>query len=193
MSYYPSIPNASDPRAQSQSQILSNFQTINSVWAVNHTNLSGTDPQGMHDVLTIRKQVSDPTTLASQIGLYTKLVNNIPQLFYRPQLNGTPIQMTDVKVSKQTFTQQYSYTAGPFVVQGGIVSNSAGIPSGTTITLPVGASILFAACTSSGASYTGTTTPPKYVVPYNYVGNTFKVFFATGLKIPNIYYFTIGT
>lgn len=193
MSYSTSIPNASDPRAQSQSQLLANFQALNSVWAVNHSNLTGDAPQGRHDVLTIRSQTVDPTTSASQVALYNKVVSSIPELFFRPKSNGTPIQLTYPSQSATSGTQQYSFVAGPFVINGGFILNPSGIPSGTPITVPGGSSILFASCTTSGATYLTTATPPKYVVPMNIVGNTFDVYFLPGtLKVTILYYLTIG-
>lgn len=111
MSYSSSIPNASDPRAQSQGQILANFQAINSVWSVNHNNLIGTDPQGQHKVLTIRPQTVDPTTTATQVGLYVKNVSSIPELFFRPKSNATPIQLTYPTISAGSGDTQQSFLA----------------------------------------------------------------------------------
>lgn len=192
MSYNTGIPNSSDPRALSQRQILANFQSINSVWAVNHSLLTGDAPQGQHDALTLRPQTGDPTTAANQVALYNKSVSSIPELFFRPPSSATPIQLTYPSL-QTTGSQQYSFVAGPFVINFGYIINSAGIPSGYTVTLPGGSSVLFASVTTSGASLLTTTKLPLYAVASNYSTNTFQVYYTPGtLKIPILYYVAIG-
>jgi len=141
MSYTHNIPNSSDARAESQIQILSNFQTLNSVWSVNHTPLTSTESQGQHKVLTMRNQTVDPTTAANQVALYNKLVSSIPELFFRPASNGTPIQLTYpsyttgnptvVVVAGPTGYTNYiwqTFVPGPFVIYAGYITNP--LPTG---------------------------------------------------------------
>lgn len=135
MAYNPNIPLVTDYMVTSQPKIQSNFKTIYSVWSKNHIHINSTGEgreQGMHGPLTFREQVADPTTGANQVALYTKNVSNNPCLFYRPQNNQTPIQMTypSYLVGLQSsnpdvyFEKQYSYSAGPFVVYSGVISVS---------------------------------------------------------------------
>jgi hypothetical protein len=197
MSYSSSIPNASDPRAQSQKQILANFQAINSVWAVNHSSLIGTDEQGQHDVLTMRRQSGDPTTTATQVALYNKLVSSIPELFFRPASNGTPIQLTSSSISDNTSfpDDEYTFVAGPFIVYAGIMRNPAGIPQGTVKTLVGGTTLLFASLTTFSASRLTIANTPLYAMAstLNTPANSFTVDFVAGtLKIPILYYLAVG-
>jgi hypothetical protein len=202
MSYFSSIPQASDPRAESQGQILSNFQTINSVWAVNHAGLTGTSIQGRHDVLTIRPQTVDPTTSSSQVALYNKTVASIPELFFRPKSNGTPIQLTYPTLTTSlpgppvTYPDmQQTFMAGPFVIYSGVVRQGAptGIPSGTTVTVTPSSNLIYVSLTTSGARLGGVTQVPFYVIPNNISANTFQIYFIPGsLIIPLVYYFAVG-
>jgi len=195
MSYSSSIPNASDPRAQSQGQINANFQAINTVFSVNHASLTGTATKGQHNVLTIRPQTIDPTTGVGQVSLYNKRVNNIPELFFRPPSNATPIQLTAPTIS-QTGDDQQSFVAGPFIVYCGVMRNNAGIPSGTVKTLIGGTTLLFASLTTSSASSLTGANVPFYAIAttLNTPANSFTVNFVAGaLKIPILYYFAIGT
>jgi len=134
MSYTPNIPNASDARAESQGQILSNFQALNSIWSVNHTPLTNPSTQGQHSALTLRSQSGDPTTAANQVAMYNKLVSNISELFFRPASNGTPIQLTYPKLTNGTPTIvttlsyinniQQTFVAGPFIIYVGFITNA---------------------------------------------------------------------
>lgn len=198
MSYSSSIPNASDPRAQSQRQILANFQAINTTWAVNHASLVGTDPIGQHKVLTMRRQTNDPTTTATQIALYSKLVSSIPELFFRPKNNGTPIQLTYSSVSDNELfpDDEQSFIAGPFIVYCGIIRNPAGIPAGTVKTLTGGTTLRYVSLTTFGATRLTVANTPLYAVAtdLNTPANSFTVSYIGGtLKIPVLYYLAIGT
>lgn len=188
MSYNSAIPNAGDPRASSQRQLLANFQAINSVWSVNHASLNGTDIQGQHDVLTIRPQSADPVTAANQVALYGKLVSTIPNLFFRPASSGTPIQLTYGSVSAGSGDTQQSFIAGPFVIYMGIVRG--GITSGQTITVLPSSTLIYANISTFGGTAPGTITVTA--IATNISGNTFQVFFQNGITVPIIYYFAVG-
>ena len=187
MSYSSSIPQASDPRAQSQGQINSNFQAINSVWAVNHAPLTGTATQGQHDVLTIRPQTGDPTTAANQVALYNKLVSTIPELFFRPKSNGTPIQLTAGTINAGTGGTQQSFIAGPFLIYCGFIASPT---NGQTVTLLPSSTLKYVNINQLSASGTF---PIKSVAATSISGNTFVISYAvSGVTIPYIYYFAIG-
>lgn len=130
MSYDTAIPQSTSKRVISQRQIQSNYTAIFNAFARNHSPLGNQDLQGMHSVLVLRSQASDPTTSATQIAIYNKLVSGIPNLFFAPSSEQTVIQMTypSVQVGIQTlpntyFPQQYSFVAGPFVIYAGILKN----------------------------------------------------------------------
>ena len=69
----------------------------------------------MHTLLTLRPQATDPTTAADQIAIYNKLVTGIPEIFYRPNSNQTPIQMTYPSLLTDSSNAQYSFIAGPLL------------------------------------------------------------------------------
>lgn len=197
MGYNSAIPQPSDARAQSQSQILSNFQTINKIWADNHFPLTG-DPQfkGMHNVLTIRPQSSDPTTIAGQVALYNKLVSSIPQLFFRPQNNATPIQLTASSLSTVATggsgATQYSFIAGPFLIYFGFLIG-AGAARGTVVTLSPGSGLLYVGLTGAGVGLIPPT-GPRNPIPTNISGTSFTIDYNPLINppIPIIYYMAIG-
>ena len=96
MTFVP-VPNASDPSLSSQQQLQINFQQINSIFGENHKALFNCplDDLGRHTGILLDKQASDPTILADEVALYSKLgTGGIPQLFFKPTTLGDPIQMT---------------------------------------------------------------------------------------------------
>src|SRR5580765_4992511 len=93
MSFIPTIPNAGDFILVSQKQLLTNFDEINDAYNVNHAPMQSGDA-GKHTALTMAVS-SDPTTGADEVALYTKSgTGNLPQIFFRPASNGTPIQLS---------------------------------------------------------------------------------------------------
>jgi hypothetical protein len=133
MAYNPNIPLATDFMAISNIQCRTNFQTINAVWSKNHVSLTSKHNLGMHNFMIFRPQIGitpNPSTTTSQVALYTKLVSNVPQLFFRPSNNQTPIQLTYPSISTGLqstnpdvyLPRQYSFLAGPFVFYIGIVT-----------------------------------------------------------------------
>jgi hypothetical protein len=96
MSFNPGIPQSSDIPAQSQAQILTNFNQTNSVFGINHIefNNSTVANRGKHKHVSMIEQGSDPVTAANEVALYSKDVSSVSQLFLRREANGTVIQMT---------------------------------------------------------------------------------------------------
>lgn len=94
MAYNNGIPQASDDPSQSQSQILANFQSIATVVAVNHEAFNDAD-EGKHKFLQMPEQSTAPSTAGNEIGLYSKDTGSNPELFFRPESDGTEIQMTN--------------------------------------------------------------------------------------------------
>ena len=202
-SYNPNIPVNTDLMLKSQFQIKANFQAINSVWAQNHRKLN--DPQqGQHNLLLFRPQPADPTTLADQVALYTKLVTGTPQIFFRPQNNATPIQMTYSSLSTGLqstnpdvyLPTQYSFMAGPFVVYGGLIKAAN---NNQTVTLIPSTTLIYVGLTTQNLE--ATIGGKKYVQndrvePTNVSGNSFKIIFSSGtgsvFTSQNVYYLAIG-
>ena len=172
---------------------MSNFQTINKVWSDNHYPLTGDQNQtfqGMHNVVTMRPQTGDPTTTAGQTAFYNKLVSSIPQLFFRPESNATPIQLTYQSINT-TGTQQYSFVAGPFIIYGGF--KTGGVTSGTTIALTPGSSLIYVGLTTSSVQFIGTIGSAVATnVNASPGANSFTIEFQSGVIVGTVYYFAIG-
>jgi hypothetical protein len=195
MSYNINIPQGTDQTLQSQKQLLSNFQTIDSLFGANHYPLTGEQNyQGMHTVLTMQPQGGDPPTNATQISLYNKLdINSIPALFFAPNNSQTPIQLTYPFINTtSTNTQQYTFVAGPFVIYGGKIKNPT---NGQVITLSPTSNLLYVGLTrgnsktlSARISYAPTPTninspPSTFTINYENVPSTI---------VGDIYYLVIG-
>ena len=163
----------------------------------NHVPLTNVDNVGKHEVITLRPQGSDPTTTATQCAIYNKLVTGVPQLFYRPDTNQTPIQMSNSNLNTlqtgATGDAQSSFIAGPFTVYFGFVLNCPNLqvisllPSSTLIY--VGLSTMIPDGINVGLATTA--------APFGMTGNQFTVVYDTvkgfpGSKQPTIYYTAIG-
>lgn len=191
MSYNSSIPLVTDYMVNSQVQIKSNFQTINSVFAKNHVPLNATT-QGMHSVLTFRAQTIDPTTTTDQVCLYTKTVGSDTVLFYAPNNSQTPIQLTYPSISTGLqsenpdvyIPEQYSYLAGPFVIYLGTIT----IANNTNVIVSPNTNLIYVGLTIKNPANT-TTTP---ACATNISGNQFTVRFASSLSARLINYVAIG-
>lgn len=200
MSYSSNIPNLNDFLSLSQKQMLSNFQEINSSFFRDHVGLTEVSDVGQHKSMTFRPQSGDPTTGATQCALYNKLVSTVPQLFFRPINNGTPIQLTNSNLNTvqtgATFDSQSSFLAGPFTIYMGYVSNC---PNGQPVILTP----------SSTLQYVGLSTviaqqpiPSQFniAVPINRTGSQFVIQYTFTIPVtvpptplPTIYYMAIGT
>lgn len=144
----------------------------------------------MHTVLTLRPQIGDPTTLANQTALYNKLDGSgNPEIFYRPNNNQTPIQLTYPSLNTtQGAAQQYSFVAGPFVIYGGIIKNAT---NGQTITLTPVTTLLYVGLTSANVVPKGLLSLSS--VATNISGNSFVISYsAPSITSTDVYYLAIG-
>jgi hypothetical protein len=190
MSYNPAIPQLTDPILQSQAQIRANYQAINVVFSNNHVPMNE-NLQGMHAVLTMRPQSGDPTTDSTHVALYNKLDgSSIPELFFRPNSNQTPIQLTYPSLSTTSgAAQQYSFVAGPFVVYGGKITNAT---KGQVVTLSPSTTLLYVGLTT--ANFLGSPTSIPQAVPTSISGSSFTIQFQTQVAgtTLDVYYLAIG-
>lgn len=188
MSYNTAIPQSSTPRSQSQRQIKANFQAIQQVFANNHASLSSdSEFYGMHNVLTM-KTTTDPVTSADQIGLYTKVVGSVVQLFFKPNDIQNPIQLTYDSINTNPANkQQYSFIAGPFVIY---IGELTGITNNQVITLSPTKTLIYVGVNQSSPSYSTADNYPINVT--NIAGSAFTVTQSGYTKPFNIYYFAVG-
>lgn len=127
--------------------MLANFQSIYNSFAQNHAALASAI-QGQHSSLTMRVQNVDPTTAANQIALYCKLdASNVPQMFFRPQSNATPIQMTNSSIQNISGGNQVSFIAGPFTIYMGYILE---VNTPFTVNLTPAKQLLYAGITGLG-------------------------------------------
>lgn len=109
MSSYSPRPNASgDTLVLSRDVIRTNFESLDTVIAVNHVEIGDGD-EGKHKFLVMpvsgsnyNNNTAAPTTAASEGGLYVKDDSGgNAQLFYREESNGTERQLTGGTVAAE--------------------------------------------------------------------------------------------
>ncbi len=96
MAYNQNIPQPTDIPAQSQPQLLANFQGIDTLINVNHVDFDLPD-QGKHKWVSMPNQGSDPSTLATEVAIYgstSPATTDIELTFRRPS-DGQVIFMTE--------------------------------------------------------------------------------------------------
>lgn len=105
MSYNPNIPNPNDIPAQSQPQLLANFQAINTLINVNHVSFDDPD-QGKHKWVSLPDQIADPVTTATEVAVYgfTSTETSRTELAFRRPSNGTVILMTETNGTNNGWT-----------------------------------------------------------------------------------------
>ncbi len=194
MAYHPNIPRANDNPTVSQGQLLDNFGTLNTDFAINHVPFTAGGNAGFHtkvqftDVL-----VADPVVTGTQSAVYPKLVDGEPQLFFNnpvqvypltglPFVNGT---ITNVKLNiamtKATITSDgYNLLTGnsvTFLGVGGITGLN-----GNTFPITMLTANTFSVTGTFGGSYTGggTFTSPSstnfgFITPWGWTINCGQV------------------
>ena len=191
MSYNPLIPQVANQTLQSYYQLRANFQSIAQAFGDNHVGLTQDDSvSGMHNLLNFQPQTGmtpDPATSATQIALYTKLVNSIPELFYRPSSDQNPIQMTYPSINADSSDTQYSFVAGPFVIYGGFISAPT---NGQTVTLLPSTTLVYIDIIAANLQVVaGIKT--QVVIPTSVVGNSFNISFE-GTRKFDVFYLAVG-
>ncbi len=95
--YTPNVPQANQQINNTQQPIEDNFQYIYDLLAVNHVPFNTVDTFGKHNFVTYVQRSADPITNATEMALYSKMVNgdeNQIELFYRYPNNGSIVQLT---------------------------------------------------------------------------------------------------
>lgn len=154
---------------------------------------------GMHKVVNFPYQSSDPTTSATEIALYSKLVSSIPQLFFAPSSSQTPIQMTGVipltglqdTNPDVYYPQQYSFMAGPFTIYGGVVHTPT---VGQNVPLTPSSTLLYVGLTVGNSTNDIGKPIVSAAVPTNISGSSFDIGYQTFAGSPkfDVYYLAIG-
>lgn len=95
MTYDPNIPQPADLISQSQAQLLSNFQSLNTLYGLEHFAFDAASTGGKHKFVTLPDQGSAPTTAANVGAVYAKSVSGATQLFWRGESSGAEQQITN--------------------------------------------------------------------------------------------------
>ena len=134
MAYNPNIPQPTDLLSQSQTDILANFQAIQTLIDVNHVDFASGN-QGKHFFIQFPVQSPVPTTGGGEVGLYcqTSTYTTNPELVFSHQ-NGAGIV---------EFTSSLQASAGWTYLPSGILLKwGQGTANGSaTINFPVAATI----------------------------------------------------
>ncbi len=102
--YNNNIPQPGDFPSQSQSQILQNFQQLDTAWAVNHVDFNTAD-QGKHAKVTFPIQSPAPAFLVGEIGLFNQNAypTSVPDLWLtRGTGSAFPMTGYSIDVSGQS-------------------------------------------------------------------------------------------
>jgi hypothetical protein len=131
MSYNASIPQATDSPSQSQSQILTNFTQLNTIFGENHIKFDAGSGNGEHtlvtfnDVLAAHAAPASPKTL-----LYTKTSSGKQELFFE----------NDTVISQLTGLTAVLGANGTYTFPGGLTikwGNASVTSVATTVTFPI--------------------------------------------------------
>lgn len=129
MPYQSNIPLATDRLSKSQSDLNGNFQELDAYLNVNHTPIDGTGDQGKHKFVTMPSASPDPSALATESTLFSKvgLVSMLPELYWR--------QGTTNAIKNMTELAQTSPNQGFFWLPCGILCKFAvvGIAGGSNV------------------------------------------------------------
>ena len=141
MTYNPNIPQPTDRPSNSQADILTNFQTLNSIFGNNHVPFNASSNNGKHNVCEFPAQASDPTTVANELALYSKDVAGVLGLYLKNGDTGSVFPLYDPKsgVSPPNF---YTVLPGGLVIQGGIVNYAGNVKTTTSFPVPFANGVL---------------------------------------------------
>ena len=119
MTFTPNIPQTGQSLGQTRDAVRNNFTNYNTVMSVNHVapNSAG---QGKHTFAEFIVQAQSPATAASEVALYSRTLNGVPQLCLQKQsqaLNAADIQMSRVDVGVTGATTGSTFLPGGMVMQ----------------------------------------------------------------------------
>ncbi len=134
--YTPNVPQSTDIPAQSQDQMLQNFQSIDdgtNGFALNH--ISYTDAtvnqRGKHKFLQMPEQTVAPATAANEGALFTKELSGITNLIWRQENNGSEIQLTNI--APLPAVNGYSFLPGGIFIQWGLVTPAQSVSTRSVV------------------------------------------------------------
>lgn len=146
--FLPNIPQGGDFLDFSYTQLVSNNQALDGIFAKNHYPFSlATVQQGLHKFVEMPLLAVIPTIAASEGGLYTKTAISVTpstetDLFYTPDASTNEYQLTRTITSKfATFSTNTAYVAtyagGWSFLPGGLLIQYGKSPGGAADPFPV--------------------------------------------------------
>jgi hypothetical protein len=142
MPFDPNVPLPTDIRSSSQADLLDNFSSVATQWAVNHIPLTtGGATAGYHtEIFFSGGSATAPGLSPPHASLYSMLFNSIPQLFFQ---NGT------TSSTQSQLTGANSPARGSYITPWGLTINS-----GSTLLQPNRANTITFAQPFSAGPYT---------------------------------------
>jgi len=172
--YNPNIPQPNDILADSQDDILENFQQLSTAWNINHIPFNNAT-QGKHTEVTLPENVAPTNTLIDEANIYSQLstLTGQTELAWQRENNGARIEWTGLLAASVGWTRLPS---GILLKWGSATANGA-----TVVTYPVAANTpVFTAVynTLLQAFSSGTNGADRYILlsPTNYTVLGFECF-----------------
>lgn len=128
MAYDQNIPKPGDILKTSQAQLLANFQSIQTLVAVNHGNFDSS-VQGKHTFIQFPVQGGDPATGLGEVALYSKngATSTVPELAFERQSNGSISVFTEGgQINEGDMPNGYTRLPSGFLIKWGRVVIPAG-------------------------------------------------------------------
>jgi hypothetical protein len=157
MPTYSIIPNATDIISQSQSQIQTNFQSIQTLIDVDHVDFSNGVNYGKHNKVTFPVQGTAPTFASGEVGLYNLLpvsspVTGVDELYINKQNSGAAVQIPmtasilSTNGSPAAFSNGWTYLPSGILLKWGQSTDSSQLVGNSTaargnVIFPVNANI----------------------------------------------------
>jgi len=94
MTFNQNIPQPNDDMSDSQGDLLTNFQQLNTQFGVNHVSFDAAADSGKHNFCSFVEQASDPESSADEYLIYSKDDSGDTELYARPESNGDAYQIT---------------------------------------------------------------------------------------------------
>lgn len=130
--YNATIPQATDIPAQSQPQLLANFDAINLIVDINHYTFNAGANAGKHKFLQLPVQVAAPAIAATELGLYTLLnADTTLNEMYIRRSSGSQIPFTafSIDAPASIFATGYTWLPSGMLLKFGTVTTTA-VPVG---------------------------------------------------------------
>lgn len=94
MTFTAGIPLDTDDPSVSAGQFRNNFNALDTMFGNNHVTFTAGANNGKHNFCQFPEQGAAPATAANENAIYSADTGTQPDLFYRPESNGTAVRLT---------------------------------------------------------------------------------------------------